>query len=221
MILNILEKAITSSSFIVTADKYMSVISLANDFGTAASVAYLKKQEEAAHTRYLQATEQPNLRPDSAISRGMTAIGLGLLLAVANAQSWSAYWSPIFSCLMAQCISPCRDIRYNAMVIFQKLLLSIDNGSNEHWWHDVFNKALFPLNLQLLEPDVIRLDLTGILKSHVQVATLTCKAFLRYLNQLQHQEPEDLVDNGDVPDLWFRILDVFEQMAERGQGTLL
>jgi hypothetical protein len=100
-------------------------------------------------------------------------------------------------------------------------LLSIDNGSNEHWWLDVFNKVLFPLNLQLLEPDVIRLDLTGIWNSHVQVVTLTCRAFLRYLEQLQHQEPKDLVGNGDVPKLWFRLLDVFEQMAERGQGDVI
>jgi brefeldin A-resistance guanine nucleotide exchange factor 1 len=62
MILNILEKVITSSRFILTADNYMSVISLANDFSRAASVTYLTKQEEATHTRYLQATEPPNLR---------------------------------------------------------------------------------------------------------------------------------------------------------------
>jgi brefeldin A-resistance guanine nucleotide exchange factor 1 len=62
MILKILEKVITSSRFIVTADNYMSVISLANDFSRAASVTYLTKQEEATHTMYLQATEPPNLR---------------------------------------------------------------------------------------------------------------------------------------------------------------
>jgi brefeldin A-resistance guanine nucleotide exchange factor 1 len=107
------------------------------------------------------------------------------------------------------------------MAILQKLLLSVDTGSDEQWWLDVFDKVLFPLNLQLLEPAVIRLDMTGIWKSHVQVTTLICKAFLRYMDQLQHQHAEGSDKNEDLPNLWFRILDAFKQMAERGQGNVI
>jgi brefeldin A-resistance guanine nucleotide exchange factor 1 len=138
-----------------------------------------------------------------------------------KSEAWSAYWSPIFSCLAAQCISPCREIRHNAMTILQKLLLSVDPGSDEQWWLAVFDKVLFPLNLQLLEPAVIRLDLTGIWKSHVHVTTLICKAFLRYMDQFQRQHAEGSDKNENVPKLWFRILDAFEQMAERGQGNVI
>lgn len=126
-------------------------------------------------------------------------------------EAWSAYWSPIFHSLTAQCINPCRDIRHNAVSTLQRSLLSVDiNSSNEKEWTAIFEQVLFPLTLRLLKPEVFHSDPLGMGETRVQVATLVCKIFLRYLDQLPN--PSGMLD------LWLKILDILDRMMNSGQG---
>jgi brefeldin A-resistance guanine nucleotide exchange factor 1 len=68
MILDILEKVITSPYSTITTSSYMSAVSLADGFCRAATLAYLKTQEGTAHIGHTQATKEPDLRYVSLLS---------------------------------------------------------------------------------------------------------------------------------------------------------
>ncbi|KKK17036.1 hypothetical protein ARAM_007718 [Aspergillus rambellii] len=126
--------------------------------------------------------------------------------------AWSAYWSPIFHSLTSQCINPCRDIRHHAVSTLQGSLLSVEISSDKEW-AAIFDQVLFPLILRLLKPEVYHADPRGMSETRVQVATLVCKIFLRYLDQVPDAE--------GMLDLWLKILDVLDRMMNSGQGDSL
>lgn len=72
---------------------------------------------------------------------------------------------------------------------------------------------LFPLVLHLLKPEVYHSDPIGMSETRVQAATLVCKIFLRFLDQLPNKE-------GMLP-LWLRILDILDRMMNSGQTDSL
>lgn len=80
-------------------------------------------------------------------------------------------------------------------------------------WATLFDEVLFPLILRLLKPEVYHSDPIGMSETRVQAATLVCKIFLRYLDQLPNRE-------GMVP-LWLQILDILDRMMNSGQGDSL
>ena len=128
--------------------------------------------------------------------------------------AWSAYWSPILQSLTAQGINPCREIRHHAIATLQRSLLSVELRSDSHAeWAAIFDEALFPLVLRLLKPEVYHSDPVGMSETRVQAATLVCKIFLRYLDQLPHES--------GMLDLWLKILDILDRMMNSGQGDSL
>jgi brefeldin A-resistance guanine nucleotide exchange factor 1 len=131
-----------------------------------------------------------------------------------NAVAWSAYWSPVFQSLSAQCINPCRDIRHHAVSTLQRCLLSVHiDSTDDKEWTAIFDQVLFPLILLLLKPEVYHSDPLGMSETRVQAATLVCKIFLRYLDQLPNRE--------GMLDLWLKILDILDRMMNSGQGDSL
>lgn len=128
--------------------------------------------------------------------------------------AWSAYWSPIFESLRGQCTNPCRDIRHHAISTLQRALLSAEliSGDDQEW-ATIFDEVLFPLILRLLKPEVYHSDPFGMGETRVQAATLVCKIFLRYLDQLPNRE-------GMLP-LWLQILDILDRMMNSGQSDSL
>ena len=76
-------------------------------------------------------------------------------------------------------------------------------------WSSIFDEVLFPLVLHLLKPEVYHSDPIGMSETRVQAATLVCKIFLRFLDQLPNKE-------GMLP-LWLRILDILDRMMNSGQ----
>ena len=129
-------------------------------------------------------------------------------------EAWAAYWSPIFRALSAQCLNPCREIRHNAMSMLQRSLLSDQLASEDHLeWVAIFGEVLFPLVLRLLKPEVYKLDPVGMSETRIQAATLLCKVFLRYLDELAHC--------GQMLDVWLKILDILDRMMNSGQGDAL
>lgn len=128
--------------------------------------------------------------------------------------AWAAYWSPIFQSLTSQCINPCRDIRHHAISTLQRSLLSAELiSSDDNEWTSIFDEVLFPLVLLLLKPEVYHSDPVGMSETRFQAATLVCKIFLRFLDQLPNR-------TGMLP-LWLRILDILDRMMNSGQGDSL
>lgn len=128
--------------------------------------------------------------------------------------AWAAYWSPIFQSLTTQCINPCRDVRHHAVSALQRCLLSLDLASTDHKeWTAVFDEVLFPLILRLLKPEVYHSDPIGMSETRVQAATLVCKIYLRYLDQLPERD--------GLLDMWVKILDILDRMMNSGQGDSL
>lgn len=128
--------------------------------------------------------------------------------------AWAAYWSPIFQSLTTQCINPCRDIRHHAISTLQRSLLSAELiSSDDNEWASIFDEVLFPLVLLLLKPEVYHSDPVGMSETRFQAATLVCKIFLRFLDQLPNR-------TGVLP-LWLKILDILDRMMNSGQGDSL
>jgi golgi-specific brefeldin A-resistance guanine nucleotide exchange factor 1 len=70
---------------------------------------------------------------------------------------------------------------------------------------DIFNQVLFPLIDDLLKPEVIQRDPTGMTETRVRACSLLCRAFLLY---------EIQPNNGtkDVRDIWLQLLDLLEHL---------
>jgi brefeldin A-resistance guanine nucleotide exchange factor 1 len=120
----------------------------------------------------------------------------------------------VFQSLTTQCINPCRDIRHHAISTLQRALLSVEiNSTDNKEWAAIFDQVLFPLILRLLKPEVYHSDPLGMGETRVQAATLVCKIFLRYLDQLPNSE--------GMLDLWLKILDILDRMMNSGQGDSL
>lgn len=113
-----------------------------------------------------------------------------------------------------QCINPCREIRHNALSALQRILLSLKlTADDERQWSAIFDEVLFPLILRLLKPEVYHSDPIGMSETRVHAATLVCKIFLRYLDQLSQWS--------GMLELWLKILDILDRMMNSGQGDSL
>ncbi|KAL5051851.1 hypothetical protein BDW71DRAFT_1418 [Aspergillus fruticulosus] len=223
LVFSLLKTVIDSDPPIVTADNYESAVSLANDFITAGSVGYIEERHRDTLARRSKGVKQPKQSENEIVSRGVTAIGLIYHLTgraptlikqshLEDGEAWSAYWSPIFHSLASQCINPCRDIRHHAISTLQRSLLSVDIDTDKEWTA-IFDQVLFPLILRLLKPEVFHSDPLGMGETRVQAATLVCKIFLRYLDQLPNAE--------GMLELWLKILDILDRMMNSGQGDSL
>jgi brefeldin A-resistance guanine nucleotide exchange factor 1 len=113
-----------------------------------------------------------------------------------------------------QCINPCREIRHHALSTLQRTLLSLDLAlDDQKEWTAIFDEVLFPLVLRLLKPEVYHSDPIGMSETRVQAATLVCKIFLRYLDQLPTRD--------GLLQLCLKILDILDRMMNSGQGDSL
>jgi brefeldin A-resistance guanine nucleotide exchange factor 1 len=223
LVFSLLKAVIDSNPPIVTADNYESAVSLANEFITAGSVGYIEERHRDALARRSKGVKQPRQSENEVVLRGVTAIGLIYHLTgraptlikqshLEDGEAWSAYWSPIFHSLTSQCINPCRDIRHHAISTLQRSLLSVDIDTDKEW-AAIFDQVLFPLILRLLKPEVFHSDPLGMGETRVQAATLVCKIFLRYLDQLPNAS--------GMLELWLKILDILDRMMNSGQGDSL
>ncbi|KAJ5719445.1 hypothetical protein N7493_007900 [Penicillium malachiteum] len=225
MVFELLQSIVESMPDIVTADNYKSAISLANDFISAAHVGSINERQRDARARRNKGVKQPKSTENQVVTRGIKGIGLIYHLTarvptlikqshLEKREAWAAYWYPIFHALSGQCVNPCRDIRHHAVSNLQRVLLSAQmNSGDDKEWKNLFDEVLFPLILRLLKPEVYHSDPIGMSETRVQAATLLCKIFLRFLDQLPNRE-------GMLP-LWLQILDILDRMMNSGQGDSL
>lgn len=225
LVFELLQNIVESMPDIVTADNYESAVSLANDFVSAAHVGSIEERQRDVQARRTKGVKQPKPAENQIVRRGIKAIGLIYHLTarvptlikqshLEEREAWAAYWSPIFQSLTDQCENPCREIRHHAISTLQRSLLSAELvSSDKQEWAVIFDNVLFPLILRLLKPEVYHSDPVGMSETRVQAATLVCKIFLRFLDQLPNRE-------GMLP-LWLRILDILDRMMNSGQGDSL
>ncbi|KAJ5159991.1 uncharacterized protein N7482_006995 [Penicillium canariense] len=225
LVFELLQSIIDSMPDIVTADNYESAVALANDFVSAGHVGSIDERQRDAQGRRAKGVKQTKSSENQVVARGIKAIGLIYHLTgrvptlikqshLEEREAWSAYWSPIFESLRGQCTNPCRDIRHHAISTLQRALLSAEliSGDDQEW-ATIFDEVLFPLILRLLKPEVYHSDPFGMGETRVQAATLVCKIFLRFLDQLPNRE-------GMLP-LWLQILDILDRMMNSGQSDSL
>ncbi|ODM17972.1 hypothetical protein SI65_06760 [Aspergillus cristatus] len=225
LVYELLQTIIESAPPIVSADNYESAVTLANEFISAGSVGAFEERQRDAVSRRTKGVKQPKQSENQVVARGVKAIGLIYHLTrrapalisqshLEKSEAWSAYWTPIFQSLTSQCINPCRDIRHHAISTLQRALLSVEliSGDDKDWT-SIFDQVLFPLVLRLLKPETYHSDPLGMSETRVQAATLICKIFLRYLDQLPNQDA--------MLDLWLKILDILDRMINSGQGDSL
>ena len=220
-VFELLQAIVTNDTVTVTADNYEATIGLANDFASAGSVGTVQEQRRDLAARRGQKAKPAAAAERDMVSRGVTAIGIIVTLTaripdliskshLERNEAWAAYWSPIFRALSAQCLNPCREIRHKAVSGLQRSLLSDKLASDDHTeWVAIFGEVLFPLVLRLLKPEVYKLDPAGMSETRVQAATLLCKIFLRYM--------DDLAKAGQMMDVWLKILEVLDRMMNSGQ----
>lgn len=225
MVFELLQNIVETMPDIVTADNYESAVNLANDFVSAAHVGSIEERQRDAQARRTKGMKVPKPSENQVVARGIKAIGLIYNLTgrvptlikqshLEEREAWAAYWSPIFQSLTDQCENPCRDIRHHAISTLQRSLLSAELiSSDDQEWAVIFDRVLFPLVLRLLRPEVYHSDPVGMSETRVQAATLICKIFLRFLDQLPNRE-------GMLP-LWLQILDILDRMMNSGQGDSL
>ncbi|KAJ5782987.1 hypothetical protein N7457_004761 [Penicillium paradoxum] len=225
LVFDLLQSIVQSMPDIITADNYEFVVSLANDFVSAGRVGSIEERHRDAQARRNKGVKQPKSSENQVVTRGVKAIGLiyhltGRVPALIKQshleenEAWAAYWSPIFQSLTGQCINPCRDIRHHAISTLQRSLLSAELvSSDDQEWTSIFDEVLFPLVILLLKPEVYHSDPFGMSETRFQAATLVCKIFLRFLDQLPNR-------TGMLP-LWLRILDILDRMMNSGQGDSL
>ncbi|KUL90825.1 hypothetical protein ZTR_00895 [Talaromyces verruculosus] len=225
IVFEILKGIVESTPPAISSDNYESAVALANDFASAGSIGAAEERRRDANARRSRGGKPEKPTENDTVLRGIHAIGIIYQLTsrtpslikqshLERSEAWAAYWSPIFQSLTMQCTNPCRDIRHQAISTLQRSLVSLEFASeNEDKWTSIFDEVLFPLILRLLKPEVYHSDPIGMSETRVQAATLVCKIFLRYLDQLS--------SSGGMLDLWLKILDILDRMMNSGQGDAL
>ncbi|KAK6515285.1 GDP/GTP exchange factor for ARF [Arthrobotrys conoides] len=223
-VFDILDLVAIQNPLNVTADNYVAVVTVLNDFATAGSIGakFEQIQDRMKKGKITKVTD----RPDAEIVTRGTKAALGIYNLTTRVpaliekshleqtEAWSTYWSPIFQALSTQCINPCREIRHNAFSSLQRALLSPELASKDHKeWTGIFGDVMFPLITMLLKPEVYQSDPRGMSETRVQAATLLCKIFLHYLVLLSEWD--------GMLGLWLRILDIMDRLMNSGQSDHL
>lgn len=127
---------------------------------------------------------------------------------------WSMYYDYAGG-LAGQCTNPIRDIRVQALSLFQRSILSRELRTRDGLsWADILDKLILPLVSTLLRPEVYEVDPAGMAATRLQAASLLCKVFLEYVVQIQQQSDEFLR-------LWVNILETLDRLISSGQKDSL
>ena len=236
-VFDIVQSIVTSEATAVSADNFVAIVSLLDDFATAGSIgATLEQQstrrqppppqrEKRSQRQAEPATDTTSLYDKEVVIRGYKAVVLTSQLIqrvpkmieqshLEVEEAWMTYWSLIFQKLQAQCLNPCRKIRRQACSSLQHALLSphLSPASDEQWGL-IFRTVLFGLITRLLKPEVYQTDPIGMNETRLQAANLLCRTFLHHLPLLSQRD--------DLLELWLRILDVMDRLMHSGQGDSL
>lgn len=129
-------------------------------------------------------------------------------------ENWPMYYE-YAKALANQCVNRIREVRFQALSLFQRSILSPELQSRKGFsWADTFDKLILPLMSTLLKPEVYEVDPSGMAITRLQAASLLCKVFLQYVVQNQQQSEEFLR-------LWVNILETLDRLISSGQKDSL
>ena len=235
-IFEIVQRIVLAEPVAITADNYISTISLLNSFATAGRLGAAIEQQEArklaAQTRDRNAARSSDMPPKAPTSqdkeivfRGFEAVSLifhmthripGLIerSQLESGEAWMSYWTPVLQRLQGQCLNPCRKIRRQACALLQNALLSPPlSPESETQWFLVFRIVLFGLISRLLKPEIRLADPSGMNETRSQALNILCRTFLHHLPRLAEER--------ELSILWLEILDIMERLMGSSDGDNL
>lgn len=151
---------------------------------------------------------------ETAIQRGKQAVDLLYDLRrgipqFLESDSTTAFGKQAFLLLISSTAShvtnASREIRHAALINLQRLLLGPQPDLDEAQVEGIFNRVLFALASDLLNPRIFHLDPRGMPETRLRVSALLCKAFM-------HFEVNDAAKQKDIVLLWIQLLDVLDKL---------
>ena len=121
--------------------------------------------------------------------------------------AWREYCLPLIASLGRQCSNTSREIRHNSLINLQRLLLSqqILLEDDLHLQiEETFNRVIFPLLDDLLDPKIIQRDPQGMPETRLRASALLCKTFMQFVIR------DDI--KTDVNLLWKQTLDQLDRL---------
>ena len=120
---------------------------------------------------------------------------------------WRQLCLPLLSSLSRQSSNTSREIRHAAIVHLQRIILGphlLLNTDDQGQVDELFNRVIFPLLDELLNPQVFLRDPLGFPETRLRASALLCKAFM-------HLEARDGM-KADIRVLWIQILDLLDRL---------
>ncbi|KDQ13235.1 hypothetical protein BOTBODRAFT_633172 [Botryobasidium botryosum FD-172 SS1] len=212
----------------VTADNYLGLIAILDEFANVASYTIGGKRQEERRGA-AQASNGP-LEPP--IERGVKAIEVLYNLRrdaprlIENSrleptEAWAAIWLPLLGAFARQSSNTCRPVRHDAAGYLQRILLSPQlvpsstaaPAASEADEHErvvlLFDRVIFPLLEELLKPQVFVRDPQGMPETRLRASTLLCKTFLHFEGKPGQTH--------DITKLWLAILDYLDRLMNSGR----
>jgi hypothetical protein len=122
-------------------------------------------------------------------------------------RQWFEYWLPILSGLSQQCVHPSIEVRHQALVYLQRLLLSTELHQVLHFKVEnrieCFDVVVFPL-LEILSTTK-QLDPIGLGETNLRLANFACKVLLQYAQHL---------NTGELTTVWSQVLVYLIRMSK-------
>ncbi|KIJ60626.1 hypothetical protein HYDPIDRAFT_43160 [Hydnomerulius pinastri MD-312] len=204
----------------VTADNFMGLVSILDDFATAAGASIQIQPPRARRTPAQPPAESPP------IERGRKAIDLLFDLKkfiapfaesaeLQPGQVWRQFCLPLVSSFGKQSTNPSRLVRNTAIGQLQRLLLGpqlVYDEADHSQVEEIFNSVIFPLMDELLKPQVYLLDSQGMSETRLRASALLCKAFMHFEVRESHRK-------ADMRILWIEVLDLLDRLisAEKSE----
>ncbi|KAJ3515961.1 hypothetical protein NLJ89_g1417 [Agrocybe chaxingu] len=221
----------------VFPDNLSGLLTVLDDFATAAGIVLEQQQHRGRRADPLSSTNSP------IISRGKKAVDLLPLLhkqlsswlqtsqigesqgkdssricerSPYQSSAWKSLALPLFSILGRQSVNAAREIRHNAISHLQRILLGsplLDEAEQKRV-EEVFNRVVFPLVDELLKPQVAHKDPHGMAETRLRGSALLCKVFM-------HLELRESRVKTDFRLLWIQVLDLLDRLMHVNRGDQL
>ncbi|XP_065163849.1 Golgi-specific brefeldin A-resistance guanine nucleotide exchange factor 1 isoform X2 [Atheta coriaria] len=127
---------------------------------------------------------------------------------------WTQGWCPLLQGIARLCCDPRKEVRMHAITYLQRALLVHDLQTlTGPEWAACFNRVLFPLLNQLLQPVTNVKDLAAMEETRMRAATVLSKVFLHHLTPLLSLET--------FSQLWLTILEYMDRYMNADKSDLL
>jgi brefeldin A-resistance guanine nucleotide exchange factor 1 len=207
---------------LVTVDNFGGLVTLLDDFATAAGLAAENQQQKGRRA------PQPTSSNSLPVDRGRKAVDMLFDLKksivplkesteFSHNQTWKQLCLPLLVSLARQSSNTSREVRHSAISQLQRILLGphvIFEENGHAQIEEMFNRVIFPLLDDLLKPQVYQRDPQGMPETRLRASALLCKSFM-------HFEVRESQSKADFRILWIQILDLLDRLMNIDKGDQL